>query len=165
MSQKARTEELRMKLLELKIFQLPDSRIATGKPDRGAQLYSQLLGSHFHLIIQQAHWFTAILKEPTMAQKLEWSGPANLHPPGGRSLSRRDKRCQRAQPKLCVWLQRGLGTDWVARELGRQLWGTDTENEKGLSTKAPVKPRPTGRAEDGGEWWPRDRTESEAAAA
>lgn len=44
-----------MKLLELKIFQLPDSLIATGKPDRGAQLYSQLLGSLFHLIIQQAH--------------------------------------------------------------------------------------------------------------
>lgn len=44
-----------MKLLELKIFQLPDSRIATGKPGRGAQLYSQRLGSLFHLITQQAH--------------------------------------------------------------------------------------------------------------
>lgn len=70
-SHKARTEELRMKLLELKNFQLPDSQIVTEEPGRGAELHSKLQGSFFHLIIQQAHWFTALLNEPTMARELE----------------------------------------------------------------------------------------------
>lgn len=44
-----------MKLLELTIFQLPDSQIATEKLADGSQLYSE--HSLFHLTLQSTHTF------------------------------------------------------------------------------------------------------------